>query len=177
MQEQPDTWTQQLNPVNQHLNPVNHRTSHEANMTFTRCGMEIDVECVRSDATEQLDSYSGSRSPSAHPSPLSESNPALNTIEASSVTDRHSLSRALHSNSPHSHTHSQTHSHSHSHSDKIDMDSTASASISPSESANMKSDHMTGRPYLPWDSDSLRSSPTGATLLLLLDCLLPFCIV
>lgn len=159
--------------------------------------MEIDVECVRSDATEQLDSYSGSRSPSAHPSPLSESNPALHTIEASSVTHHHSLSRTLHSNSPHSHTHSQKHSHSkgrthshshshsqtHNHSDKVEMDRTASASasesasISPSESAaNMKADHMAGRPYLPWDSDSLRSSPTGTTMLLL-DCLLPSCIV
>jgi hypothetical protein len=167
MQEQPDTWTRQLNPVY-------HRTSHETDVTFTRHGMEIDVEFVRSDATEQLDSYSGSRSPSAHPSPLSESNPALNTIEASSVTHRHSSSRALHSNSPHSHNNSK--SHSHRHSDKIDMDSTASASASPSESAaKMKSDHMAGRPYLPWDSDSLRSSPTGTTMLLL-DCLLSFCI-
>lgn len=161
-QEKPDSWTQ-----NQNHDSV---YSNHNRMELNTKSMLIDVECVRTDSMsmEQFTSYTSSRSPSAYPSPLSDSNPAFNppTVVTSS-SSKHSLSRASHSNSPHTHSHSQ---HSRSRSDKVHMHSTAAAatatvSVSSSVSAvNIKSDLMAGRPYLPWDSDSLRSSPTGTVL-------------
>ena len=165
-QEQPDSWTQNQN----HDSIFSNNNRVELNTK----SMLIDVECVRTDymSMEQLNSYTSSRSASAYPSPLSDSNPAINPlVVVTSSSPKHSVSRASHSNSPHTHSHSH---HSRSRSDKVGMRSAAAAataaivaSVSSSVSAvNVKSDLMAGRPYLPWDSDSLRSSPTGT---------LPYC--
>ena len=165
-QEQPDSWTQ-----NQNHDSV---YSSDNRMELNAKSMLIDVECVRTDSIsmEHLDSYKSSRSASAYPSPLSDSNPAFIPLAVmTSSSPKHTLSHASHSNSPHT----RSRSHSRSRSDKVGMHSAAAAvaaataSVSSSVSAvHIKSDLMAGRPYLPWDSDSLRSSPTGTV---------PYCIV